>query len=151
MRIYKTLIILCFVFTFQLVNAQSDLTSQIKNLVGDIIDIHNENISTQNPLKSINEIAEKEADTVIYITKENISSAFKKAKEYKYAILTVENHTIVRITAPKNTVLSGSWAAKMPYGKGYVKKNIKLTFYENHLNFIIGIPDKQTRRLFLFR
>jgi len=151
MRIYKTLIILCFVFTFQLVSAQSDMTSQIKNLVGDIIDIHNENISKQNPIKSINDIAKREADTLIYITKKNISSALEKTKEYKYAILTVNNHTIVRITDPKHTVLSGLWAAKMPYGKGYVKKNIKLTFYENHLNYIIGIPDKQTRRLFLFK
>lgn len=151
MRKYKILIALCLAFTLQYASAQSNMTDQIKNLVGDIIEINNSEINEQNPIVSINELAEENADSVISITKENIQSALEKAKEYKYAIITVENHTIIRIIDHKNTILSGLWGTKMPFCKGYVKKNVKLNFYENHLNYIIGIPDKQNRKLFLFK
>lgn len=39
----------------------------------------------------------------------------------------------------------------MPFGNGYVKKKLKLSYIEDYINYIIGLPDNQRRILFLFK
>jgi hypothetical protein len=112
--------------------------------------INSSNINTFNPIQSINTYAKEYADTIIYLNRKNINTSLKKAKNYKYALITVEEHTIVKVINYEEEIISGSWGAKMPYGKGYVKKKLKLSFYEDHINYIIGLPDNQERILFLF-
>lgn len=151
MKKYKLLTIICIVFTFIFVNAQSDISSQIKNLVATTMKIDKSKISKFSPIQSINELAKETADTLIFITRDNMNDAMKTAKKYKNAFITVEDHTILKIIDYDNAIISGSWATKMPYGKGYVKKSMQVTFREDHINYIIGLPDNQIRRLFLYR
>ena len=46
-------------------------------------------------------------------------------------------------------IQSGSWGACMPYAKGYIKKG-SLIEKEDYINNIIGIPDSQLRKVYLF-
>ncbi len=98
---------------------------------------------------SFKKFADTEADKSIKISKKNISSSLTKAKEYKYCIITVGAHTIVKILDFKNCKQSGAWGTCMPMAEGYIKKG-ELKHQKDFINNIIGLPDNQERTMYLF-
>ncbi len=90
-------------------------------------------------------IAAKKED----ITKDNINEILKTAENYTSLVIVVSNHTIVKINDVKNCKTSGSWAACMPYAKGFIKKG-QLVYKEDYCNNIIGRPDSQKRTAYFF-
>ncbi len=124
--------------------------SPILAFLDDVNTLENKDITGKTPIISFKESAKANADKTIIITKENIKSALLTAKEYKHAVIIVENHTVVKITDLNNCKDSGSWAACIPFAEGYIKKGT-LNYKKDYANNIIGRPDTQERILYLFK
>lgn len=108
-----------------------------------------ESINNGNPITLFQKEAEVNADKILPLTKENIKDVLATAKDFKNCVITTEDHTIVKITDINNCKPSGSWAACIPFAKGYIKKG-KLKQQEDYINNIIGLPDTQIRKAYLF-
>lgn len=121
----------------------------VKSLFSETPAAASEKVSAYAPVSSAETIAKKLAAKTVLVTKDNITTTLTEAKQYKYGILIVGNHTIVKITDFGKCNTSGSWGACMPYGKGYVKKGT-LQEQNDYINNIIGRPDDQVRTLYLF-
>ncbi len=139
------LLTLCIGFT----SAQESKNETIKSFLNDIITLNAGDLSAYSPITSFNKIAIEKATKSIVITKENINNSINEAKNYKACIITVDSHTIVKITDFNKTIMSGSWGCKMPYGTGYIQKG-NLNFKEDYINNIIGKPGSQRRMMYLF-
>lgn len=120
-------------------NTSIAFLENIKNLEKD---------TATNPVDNFKKEATPVAKKVINITKTNIKDALATAKNYKHAVITVEDHTIVKLDL-EDCKPSGSWGACMPKAEGYIKKGT-LQYQNDYANNIIGLPDGQTRLLFLF-
>ena len=105
--------------------------------------------TSKNPIETFKKDVESSVKEVIKINKDNIKEALLKAKDYKYAVIIVEDHTIIKITDLSNCKPSGSWSACMPNGEGYIKKG-ELQYKNDYINNIIGLPDDKERLLYLF-
>ncbi|WP_055447318.1 hypothetical protein [Lacinutrix mariniflava] len=105
--------------------------------------------TSKNPIEAFKKDANSIAKEVIKINKDNIKESLIKAKDYKYAIIIVEDHTIIKITDLNNCKPSGAWSACMPNGEGYIKKG-DLEYKNDYINNIIGLPDSKERLLYLF-
>ena len=108
-----------------------------------------EKTRNKTPIVSFKKFADTEADKSIILSKENISSSLTKAKKYKYCIITVGTHTIIKVSDFKNCKQSGAWGTCMPIAEGYIKKG-KLKHQNDFINNIIGLPDNQERTMYLF-
>lgn len=149
----KTITLVSFlvlIMSFSVVNAQDTKAGTIKEFLKDVISLENEKVSTVAPIKSFNEIAKTKAAKTIILTKENVKESFTEAKNYKYCVITVGKHTIVKVSDLEKCVQSGAWGACMPYGEGYIQKGT-LTPLKDYVNNIIGRPDSQERMMFLFK
>ena len=82
------------------------------------------------------------------VNKDNIKDALAKAKDFKNVVITVDNHTIVKLDV-NDCKPSSAWSACMPKAEGYIKKG-DLVYQNDYANNIIGLPDGQERLLFLF-
>jgi len=103
----------------------------------------------KTPIISFKKFADSEADKSILLSKKNIASSLIKAKEYKYCIITVGAHTILKVLDLKNCKQSGLWGTCMPIAEGYIKKG-SLKYQKDFINNIIGLPDNQERIMYLF-
>ncbi|MCK4678142.1 MAG: hypothetical protein KAT48_08435 [Bacteroidales bacterium] len=140
---------LILAMNFTAINAQDTKANTIKEFLTDVISLENERVSSDTPIKSFNEIAKTKAAKTIIITKENIKESLTEAKDYKYCVITVGLHTIVKVSDFENCIQSGSWGTCMPYAEGYIQKG-SLVPQKDYLNNIIGRPDAQERMMFLF-
>lgn len=150
-KIALLLLVLITLFACNSENSGSSDTGQNSNMVLDFLkDISSiEDIENENPIVLFKEEAENIAERTISLSKDNIVDVLEKAKNYKYCVITIEDHTIIKITDLEDCTQSGSWGACMPYAKGYIKKG-DLEFQEDYINNIIGMPDSQERTVFLF-
>jgi len=130
--------------------AQESRAEIIQKFLDGIIEL-DESINTHpQPVAAISDLAIKQATKIIEITKDEISSALKEARNFKNSIMITGNHTIVKITNHENCTQSGAWGVCMPEGIGYVQRDGELNRMEGFINNIIGIPDNQKRTLYLF-
>jgi len=103
----------------------------------------------KTPIISFKKFANSNADKSITLSKKNIAASLRRAKVYKYCVITVGTHTIVKILDFKNCKQSGAWGTCMPIAEGYIKKR-KLKHQKDFINNIIGLPDNQNRTMYLF-
>lgn len=108
-----------------------------------------EAIDNKNPIVIFKEAARENAEESLTITKDNVDEFLEKTKNFKHCVITVEDHTIVKIIDTNDCKQSGSWGGCMPLAEGYIKKG-ELTAQEDYINNIIGVPDAQTRTAFFF-
>lgn len=108
-----------------------------------------ENVKDNNPITLFQKLAEDKASKVLIVSKDNIKDILSLAKEYRACVITTGDHTIVKIIDINNCKQSGSWGACMPFANGYIKKG-ELILQEDYINNIIGIPDSQVRKAYLF-
>jgi len=114
-----------------------------------LIDIKSlEKDTSANPIETFKTKATNLATEVIKLNKDNIKDALTKAKDFKNVVITVDNHTIVKLDV-NDCKPSGAWSACMPKAKGYIKKG-DLAYQNDYANHIIGLPDDQERLMFLF-
>ncbi|PPK94482.1 MULTISPECIES: hypothetical protein [Nonlabens] len=102
-----------------------------------------------NSIENFQKLADDTAAEKIDISKENFGEALKKATDFKYIFITVENHTVVKIDDVSKCKPSGSWATCVPYAQGYIKKG-DMIYQEDYANNIIGLPNDQKRTMYLF-
>ena len=104
----------------------------------------------KTPIISFKNYAISEADKTITLSKKNITTSLTRAKEYKYCIIIVGAHTIIKILDFKDCKQTGSWGTCMPKAEGYIKKGV-LKYKKDFINNIIGLPDNQERTMYLFK
>lgn len=144
--IYLILAVSCLVST---AIAQETRDTPIRELTKDFVNYDQDKLSHYLPIESFNTIAGKQAKKTITLTKENMAEALTEAKSYDHCVITVGSHTLVVVSSFDKMIESGAWGTKMPYGVGYISKGT-MQKHEDYLNNIIGIPDGQTRTMFLF-
>lgn len=132
------------------VNTETETTSKTTIVSDFLTDISSlEKIEGENPIVLFQSAAENKADKVMTISKENIEEVLTTAKDYNNLVIITGDHTLVKVTDVENCKPSGSWAACMPFGSGYIKKGA-LSFKEDYINNIIGLPDSQVRKAYFF-
>jgi len=131
------------------VNCQNSKDATIKEFVKGISAFDNEKFSAHEPIKSFNDAAKKIAAKTLSVTKSNITTILLEAKNYKHAIITVGNHTIVKISDFEKCSPSTAWSVCMPKGEGYIQKG-GMESKSDFINNIIGSPDSQTRTIYFF-
>ena len=136
-------------FSFTAVKAQNDNAVVVKEFLKSIPAAAAEKISANALVATVDAIAKKTAAKTISLTKENIAYALAEAKQFKFGIIVVGEHTFVKISDFGKCNASGSWGACMPDGEGYIKKGA-LVSQQGYINNIIGRPDAQVRTLYLF-
>jgi len=119
----------------------------VSNFLSDVTSL--ESVEGNKPIVMFQEAAKKLASKVIPISKDNIKDFLKEARNYKHCVIITGNHTIVKIKDLDKCKASGSWSASMPYAEGYVKKG-KLSYKQDYINNIIGMPDTQSRTAYFF-
>jgi len=147
MKQLTSLLIICLFTIFSAQSQTKDM--EIKELTAAFLKVNEGDLNPNTPISSLNKLALNQAAKSITLTKDNIVSSLNEAKNYKWCIITVGTHTIVKISDLNKTITSGSWGCKMPYGVGYVQKG-SMNKKEDFINNIIGIPDTQRRMMFLF-
>ena len=100
-------------------------------------------------ISNFQEKANAQADEVTNLRKTNISAFFEKAKYYEYCIVTVGEHTILKVSDFEDCQTSGSWATCLPLVEGYIRSN-GWVYKKDYANQIIGTPDDQKRFAYLF-
>lgn len=144
------LIVLVLFMGINIAQAQTLKNEKVFNLLSGKVELKADQLDVSTPIVSFKTIAEKNAAKVIDIKKDNIKEALAEAKNYTACVITVRNHTIVLITDLTKCIQSGSWATCMPYGKGLIQKR-GMTERTDYINNIIGIPDSQERKMYLFK
>ena len=147
-RIY--LVITIFIGCLGYAAAQTSNADVLKVFLKGIVNTDQGKINSHSPIDSIMEIAKSQAAKTMQVTKENIEAALKEAKDYKYCIIIVAHHTIIKVTDFSKTAQSGSWGTKMPFCEGYILKGTMVNL-KDYLNNIIGKPDEQNRTMYLFK
>ena len=122
-----------------------------KNIVNNFIEnvISLEEDTNKNPIASFKIMANTMADEKIVFSKGNIDNVLIRAKDFKHCVISVENHTLVKIENIDDCQQSGSWKTCMPTVKGYIKKG-ELNYKDDFMNNVIGTPDNQERIAYFF-
>ena len=146
----KRFIIILFVLSGLSSQAQNTKTAVLKQFLTDIIKIDGKELNQQQPIISINEIAKSKAEKAIEINSESIGKALLEAKNYKHCLISVDEHTLIRVVSFEDSSPSGAWRAAMPLCKGYIQKSGVLHEKKDYLKNLIGRPDSQIRIMYLF-
>ncbi|PRZ00086.1 hypothetical protein BY457_107148 [Marinilabilia salmonicolor] len=144
----KKLFLALFISIPMVAAAQSN-TETITTFLEGIINFQEVEVNDHNPIISIGELAAQQADTTIVLTGENVSETFDKAMNYNHSLIVVGIHTAVLVSSWEDCTPSGAWDACMPMGEGFVKRTA-LEKETGYINNIIGIPDNQERKVYLF-
>ena len=133
-------------------NDDSSIVKPVDNIVSRFLnDVKSfSNDTNANPIASFVEIAENMADKKIVINEDNIVEVLNISKDYSSCVVVTENHTIVKIIDYNDTQKSGSWKAHMPKASGYIKRSGSLSYENDYMNYIIGVPDDQKRVAYFF-
>lgn len=145
----QSIFILLFSAIGSVVGFTQTNSQEVKELLNGVIDFSENTFNDVRPIPSINKAAAQQADTIFFLTKDNIYQVFKEAKKYKSCIISVESHTFVSVESWTNCSKSGSWNFCMPYGTGFIQRD-EMVKKEDYIKNIIGMPDAQRRTVFLF-
>ncbi len=127
---------------------KSEVTPElIREFLEDVTTL--QKVENGNPISQFRITAERTADKVVQLDKDNVQEVLEEAKAYSYCVITTGDHTIVRIEDPEDCSLSGSWGVCMPRAEGYIKKD-DLEYRDDFANNIIGKPDDQERTVYFF-
>ena len=146
----KNLIIILLVACSLSSHAQNTKTAVLKQFISDIFTLDDSKLNQQQPIISINEIAQTKASKTFEIDRESISKALIEAKNYKHCLIIVDGHTLIRVVNFKDNSPSGAWHTAMPLSKAYIQKAGVLHEKKDYLKNLIGRPDSQVRMMYLF-
>ncbi len=127
--------------------SQESRESLVADFINDVS--YFESVNSNTVITAFEREATAIAERRISLNKDNIASILVTAKHYKTLVITVEDHTIVKIVDLSDCQPSGSWGTCMPLGEGYVKRG-ELVKQRDYINNIIGSVDEQERTAFLF-
>lgn len=144
------LLVMCCIFANYSCDSKTAKADTLTSFLEGVIDTQGSKINLNEPIISIRTLAQAQAEKSIQLSKANINAALNDAREYKYALIIVGKHTLLKITDFDDCKKSTSWGANMPYAEGYVQKD-GLTKKSDYLNQLIGKPDSQSCVMYLFR
>ncbi len=144
----KKLFFALFLSISMMAGAQSN-TETITSFLDGVISFQEVEVNDHNPIITVGELATQQADETLTLTGDNVSETFEKAMDYTHALIVVGIHTAVLVTNWEDCAQSGAWGVCMPMGEGFVKRDA-LEKESGYINNIIGIPDNQDRKVFLF-
>ncbi len=147
MKFLYPFIVLILISSCKEANNKKNGTDSSSNLIEDIKLLNSEDYIT--PVQTFIDFANNNAKQAITINKSNIKDALKKAKKHKFSAIVVGAHTVIKIIDFNDCKQSGAWGICMPKAEGYIKKGT-LNYKNDYINNIIGIPDNQHRKLYLF-
>jgi len=147
MKKFIIVLLVAFSLTSQ---AQNTKTAILQQFISDVITIDGETLDQQQPIITINEIAQAKADKAIEITRESIGRSLLEAKNFKYCLISIDGHTLIRVLNFKDNSPSGAWRTAMPFCKGYIQRSGVLYEKKDYLKNLIGRPDSQVRMMYLF-
>lgn len=125
-------------------NSESTLVADFLGNVKSLAKVKN-----GNPIAQFQDLAKDEAVKSYDLSKDNVNDLLETAKGFKHCVITTGDHTIVKVIDFEDCKPSGSWDSCMPMAKGFVKRG-ELDFEEDYINNIIGLPDDQERKVYLF-
>ncbi|MGF7138694.1 hypothetical protein [Roseimarinus sediminis] len=147
----KLLLPLLLFFAFSNLARGNEKPAQIKALLDEVHLIAMSELEGAEPIAAVDDLLSDADDKTIVLTRENIQESLEEAVQYRYVIIIVENHTLVRITNLNDCSQSGVWEACMPYGRGLIQYSGELREETGYINQLIGVPDGQLRKMYLFR
>jgi len=123
----------------------------VKNFVNNIVTIDPEEVSGSQPISKLSAVAEQKANKTIALNKENIGQALEEAKSYNKALIVVGTHTLIKIKDFDDCKKSTAWGTCMPKGVALIQKSGNFEKKTDYINNLIGLPDGQERKMFLFK
>jgi hypothetical protein len=124
---------------------------QLKHMAGDVVNFNPENYSGSQPISQMSKDLEQSADKIISLDKSNMAESLETAKEYSKAYIIIENHTFIKINDLTDCKKSTTWNALMPKGTSLVQKSGDFEKKTDYINYLIGMPDNQSRKMYLFK
>lgn len=104
-----------------------------------------------NQIATLLEDAREHADQSLILHYSNAEKAFEVASGYEHAIVITGDHTAVRIVDFEDCQQSSSWGTCMPKVEGFIRKNGGLEWQDDYMNYVVGTPDNQNRKIYLFK
>lgn len=151
MKKKSILLLLVAVLLFNLSYSQNKKSENLTEFLDGVVEIDPQKLSGSEPINQLDKILTEKAAKTIILTKENIVISLEEAKNYDKILITVGVHTLVRIKDMNDCKRSGSWGVCMPIGVGLIQKSGIFENQTDYINNLIGIPDGQNRKMYLFK
>lgn len=151
MKKTSILFLIISIFAFITSCSHSKKPEQLIRLVDDVISLDPENLSKTESISLIATKLESKADKIILIKKSNIAEALSEAQKFSKVFIVIEKHTLIKISDLNNCQKSTSWGTGMPKGIGFVKKSGIYEKENDYINNLLGKPDNQVRKMYLFK
>lgn len=147
-RIILSLFILVVGVNMLFAESKADV---LQKFVQDFVAIDASQLTSAEPIAQLATILLEKADKSISISKSTISEALAEGKNFSKVIIVVGKHTVIIVENFDDCKQSGAWGACMPLGTSLIQKSGSFTQKEDYINNLMGIPDTQERKMFLFK
>lgn len=147
----KISILALLLLSFALTVSAQEKAVQLQSFIADIVTVSDEKLDVSEPIAPLAELLRSKSDTSLLLNKEGMVEGLSLLESYRFAIIVVGNHTIVKITDKNDIRQSGAWGTKVPKGVALIQRSGVLTEKNDYINNLIGVPDNQKRFLFLFK
>jgi hypothetical protein len=151
MRNYFSILMLFSILSFTLSCSQNKKPEKLKGIVDDVIQIDPEKLSGSEPISQLAKVADEKADKTISLNKTNMAQSLDEARNYNKVLIIVGTHTLLKIKNFDDCKKSTAWGACMPKGVGLTQKGGDFEKETDYINNLIGLPDGQNRKMFLFK
>jgi hypothetical protein len=151
MKNHLSLLLILTILCFALSCSQNKKPEKLKGIVDNIIQIDSEKLSGSEPISQLAIIFTEKADKTISINKANIAQSLDEARKYSKVLIIVGTHTLIKIKDFDDCQKSTAWGACMPKGVGLTQKEGDFEKETDYINNLIGKPDGQNRKMFLFK
>jgi hypothetical protein len=151
MKNHLSLLLLLTILCFSLSCSQNKKPEKLKGIVDNIIQIDPDELSGSVPISQLAKIASQKADKTISLTKTNMAESLDEARKYKKALIIVGSHTLIKIKDFDDCQKSTAWGTCMPKGVCLTQKGGDFEKETDYINNLIGLPDGQNRKMFLFK
>ncbi|HNW49897.1 MAG TPA: hypothetical protein PKH79_02370 [Prolixibacteraceae bacterium] len=151
MKKNSIIILLIAIVAFDLSCTQNKKHEKIKSLVNGAIQVDPEKLQGSEPIPQIAAELEKTANKTLTINQSNMEDALQEAQNYSKTFITVGSYTLVKITSFDDCQKSTTWGTCMPKGTALIQRSGNFKKVKDYLNHIIGKPDDQIRKMYLFK
>jgi hypothetical protein len=151
MRYYFSILMLLSILCFSLSCSQNKKPEKLKGVVKDVIQIDPDELSGSEPISQLAKVAAEKADKTISLNKSNMAESLDEARNYNKVLIIVGTHTLIKIKDFDDCQKSTAWGTCMPKGVSLTQKNGDFKKESDYINNLIGLPDGQSRKMFLFK
>jgi hypothetical protein len=151
MKNYFSILLLFSILCFELSCSQNKKQEKLKCIVDDVIQIDPDKLSGSEPISQLAKVVADKAYKTISLNKSNMSESLDEARNYNKVLIIVGTHTLIKIKNFDDCQKSTAWGACMPKGVCLTQKGGDFEKETDYINNLIGLPDGQNRKMFLFK